>query len=437
MTTITNTIMNTDHIAPGLLSLFPEESGVSADGVLTIGGCSVSDLAERHGTPAYVIDESGLRRQIRRFIDGLAQRWPNSEVLFASKSLPCVAMYALAQSEGLSVDVAGQGELMMALAAGVDPNRIYLHGNAKTDAEIGLALDAGIRCVIVDNFDDLDRLDRLATRPQAVLIRLIPGVSPATHASMATGGHASKFGLPLDQLAEAQARISGSEYLHLEGVHLHIGSQVMETEPFVTAVQAISGLGPFPSYDIGGGLGVRYTPSETAPTVEDYLDALTAAAERFLPPTAKLLIEPGRSIVARAGVTLYTVTTVKNTGKTFVAIDGGMADNLDIALTGQRYEAVVANKMHLPAGDTCDLVGRQCESGDLMVGDVLLSEPQVGDLIVMPVTGAYSYTMANNYNGALIPPVIFCSNGISSVVAERQSYEDLLRPHRPALTRQW
>ncbi|MHA7224300.1 diaminopimelate decarboxylase [Arthrobacter sp. RHLT1-20] len=432
-----NAATSPEQVAPNILALFPEESEVAPDGVLTIGGCRVDDLAVEHGTPAYLIDESGLRKQIRRFIDGLAQRWPNSEVLFASKSLPCVAMYALAESEGLSVDVAGAGELVMALAAGVDPNRIYLHGNAKSDAEIDMALEAGIRCVIVDNFDDLDRLERLATKPQAVLIRLIPGVSPATHSSMATGGHSSKFGLPLDQLAAAQARIARSELLHLEGVHLHIGSQVLETEPFVKAVEAVSGLGPFPTYDVGGGLGVRYTYAETAPTVEEYLDAVTSAAKQFLPANAKLLIEPGRSIVARAGVTLYKVTTVKNTGKTFVAIDGGLADNLDIALTGQRYEAVVANKMHAQPSGVCDVVGRQCESGDLMVGDVPLADPRVGDLIAMPVTGAYAYTMANNYNGALIPPVVFCANGNSTVVAERQSYEDLLRPHRRALKRQW
>jgi len=415
------------------LAVFPEESGISETGELTIGGCAVSDIADRHGTPAYLIDEVGLRRQARRFIDGLAARWPNSEVIFASKSLPCVGMYALAQSEGLSVDVAGGGELVMALAAGVDPAKIYLHGNAKSDAEITMALEARIAAIIVDNFDDLDRLDRLATSSQNILIRMIPGIAANTHASQATGGHDSKFGLPYDQLRAAVARVEQSPLLHLAGIHVHVGSQILDTDPFAEAVRSVANLGPFQSYDIGGGLGVQYTEEDAAPSVNDYLDTITEAARAVLPATAKLMIEPGRALVARAGVTLYTVNTVKHTGKTFVAVDGGMADNLDVALTGQRYSAVIANRMTTPREVECDVVGRQCESGDLLVGAVALADPQVGDLIAMPVTGAYAYTTANNYNGALIAPIIFCANGVTRVVAERQTYDDLLRPHRVAL----
>ncbi|WP_130178573.1 diaminopimelate decarboxylase [Cryobacterium sp. SO1] len=431
------TAQELDTAETELLALFPEVSGITADGELTIGGCSVVDLAQRFGTPSYLMDEVGLRRQIRRFIDGLAIRWPNSEVIFASKSLPCVAMYAIARSEGLSVDVAGGGELVMALAAGVDPGRIYLHGNAKSDAEITMALNAGVAGIIVDNFNDLDRLDRLATAEQGILIRMIPGISARTHASQATGGHESKFGLPVDQLRAAIGRVRESPLLRLDGIHVHVGSQILGTDQFVEAVESVAALGPFAAYDIGGGLGVAYTDSESAPTVDEYLDAVTEAARRLLPRGAKLMIEPGRAIVARAGVTLYTVNTVKKTGKTFVAVDGGMADNLDIALTGQRYEAVVANKMSLPRAVVSDVVGRQCESGDLLVGPVNLADPQVGDLIAMPVTGAYAYTLANNYNGALIPPIIFCANGVARVGAERQGYDDLLRLHQPALEGPW
>lgn len=423
--------------AAELLSLFPEESGITADGELTIGGCRVGDLASQFGTPSYIVDETGLRRQIRRFIDGLSSRWPNSEVLFASKSLPCVAMYAIAQSEGLSVDVAGGGELVMALAGGVDPKRIYLHGNAKSDAEMTMALDAGIAGIIVDNFDDLDRLDRLASRDQGILIRMIPGISARTHASQATGGHESKFGLPVDQLSAAIARVESSRFLRLHGIHVHVGSQILGTDEFVEAVESVAALGPFQSYDIGGGLGVRYTFGESAPSVEEYLDAVTDAARRLLPADARLIIEPGRSIVARAGITLYTVNTVKKTGKTFVAVDGGMADNIDIALTGQRYEAVIATRLNAPRLVESDVVGRQCESGDLMVGDVKLADPRVGDLLAMPVTGAYAYTMANNYNGALIPPIVFVADGVARPATERQTYDDLLRLHRPALERTW
>lgn len=420
-----------------VLSVFPEESGLTDEGELTIGGCRVSQLAEEFGTPAYVIDEQGLRHQIRRFVDGLAARWPRSTVLFASKSLPAVAMYAIAESEGVGVDVAGGGELMMALAAGVDPARIYLHGNSKSDAEIQMALKAGIRCVIVDNLDDLARLEAMTRRPQAVMIRMIPGISPQTHASQVTGGAHSKFGLPSDQVQVAAERIAAHPLLDLEGVHVHIGSQVLETESFADAVKSVAELGTFDAYDIGGGLGVQYTEDQPAPGVEQYLDAVVDAARTHLPAEARLIIEPGRSLVARAGVTLYRVNTVKHTGKTFVALDGGMADNLDIALTGQRYHAAVATAMNHTPDTVCDVVGRQCESGDLMVGGVRLADPKVGDLVVIPVTGAYSYTMANHYNGAPIAPIIFCAGGKATLAARRETYEDMLRSHQPAFTRQW
>jgi len=410
-----------------VLSVFPEESDLTEKGELTIAGCRVSQLAEEFGTPAYVIDEQGLRRQIRRFVDGLANRWPRSTVLFASKSLPAVAMYAIAESEGLGVDVAGGGELMMALAAGVDPARIYMHGNAKSDAEIEMALKAGIRCIIVDNFDDLARLESMTKRPQAVMIRWTPGISPQTHASQVTGGTDSKFGLPRDQVQVAVKRIATHPLLSLEGIHVHIGSQVLETEPFADAVKSVAGLGTFDAYDIGGGLGVQYTEDQPAPSVERYLDAVVDAARTHLPVGARLIIEPGRSLVARAGVTLYRVNTVKRTGKTFVALDGGMADNLDIALTGQRYHAAVATAMDRVPDTVCDVVGRQCESGDLMIGGARLVNPRVGDLVVIPVTGAYSYTMANHYNGAPIARS-------SSARTARPRWPRVARPMRTCCT---
>ena len=421
--------------ANDLLELFPEHSSVTADGELVIGGVTATELAERFGTPAYIVDEAGLRDQARRFRNGLARRHPDSEVSFASKSFPCLAAYQLFASEGLSIDVAGAGELVMALAAGAPPERIYLHGNAKTTAELTMALEAGVGTVVVDNFDDIDRLERLATRPQRVLVRIIPGVAPETHESQSTGGADSKFGLPIDQAREAIARIQASQKLQLDGLHLHIGSQILDTEPFARAVEAVSVLGTFPVYDVGGGLGVRYTRQDNAPTVEQYLDTIAAAAETYLPPRARLVIEPGRSLVARSCVTLYRVTTVKRTGRTFVAVDGGMADNLDAALTGQRFEAAMATRMTAEPTETAELVGRQCESGDLLVSGLGLPDPKPGDLIAMPVTGAYTYTLANNYNGALRPPVVFCADGRARLVAERETHDHVLALHRPALER--
>jgi diaminopimelate decarboxylase len=424
-----------------LLPLFPEHSSVSPDGELAIGGVGVRDLAERFGTPAYIVDEAGLWNQARRFKDGLAARHPDSEVVFASKSLPCLAVYKLFAAAGLSIDVAGAGELVMALAAEVPPERMYQHGNAKTTAELTMALDAGVGTVVVDNFDDIDRLEQLAGprtgRPQRVLIRIIPGVAPETHESQSTGGADSKFGLPLDQAREAITRIRKSEKLQLDGLHLHIGSQILDTEPFAQAVEAVSVLGEFPVYDVGGGLGVRYTIKDEAPSVDRYLDTITAAARTYLPADAKLVIEPGRSLVASSCVTLYRVTTVKHTGRTFVAVDGGMADNLDAALTGQGFEAALATRMTAEPDEITQLVGRQCESGDLLVGGLPLPAPQVGDLIAMPVTGAYTYTLANNYNGALRPPVVFCRDGEARLAAERETHEHVLALHRPALDLTW
>jgi diaminopimelate decarboxylase len=420
-----------------LLPLFPEHSSVTPDGELTIGGVGVRDLAERFGTPAYIVDEAGLRNQARRFRNGLASRHPDSEVIFASKSFPCLAAYQLFAAEGLSIDVAGAGELVMALAAGVRPERLYLHGNAKTTAELTMALEAGVGTVVVDNFDDIGRLEQLATSPQRVLIRIIPGVAPETHESQSTGGADSKFGLPLDQAREAIARIRGSQRLRLDGLHLHIGSQILDTEPFARAVEAVAELGTFDVYDVGGGLGVRYTLKDEAPTVEQYLDTIAAAAESYLPAGSRLLIEPGRSLVAESCATLYRVTTVKHTGRTFVAVDGGMADNLDAALTGQGFEAALATRMTAEPDEITQLVGRQCESGDLLVAGLPLPAPRVGDLIAMPVTGAYTYTLANNYNGALRPPIVFCRDGEARLVAERETHEHVLALHRPARDLAW
>jgi diaminopimelate decarboxylase len=420
-----------------LLALFPEHSSVTPDGELVIGGVGVRELAERFGTPAFIVDEAGLRSQARRMKDGLSARHPDSEVVFASKSFPCLAAFKLLAAEGLSIDVAGAGELVMALAAGVAPERIYLHGNAKTTAELTMALEAGVGCVVVDNFDDIDRLESLATRPQRVLIRVIPGISPQTHQSQSTGGADSKFGLPADQARAAIARIEASDRLRLDGLHLHIGSQILDTGPFARAVEAVAALGRFPVYDIGGGLGVRYTREDDAPTVEQYLDTITSAAHAYLPAGARLVIEPGRSLTARSCATLYHVTTVKRTGRTFVAVNGGMADNLDAALTGQRFEAALATRMLEPPDEVADLVGRQCESGDRLVAGLRLPAPVVGDLVAMPVTGAYTYTLANNYNGALKPPIVFCRDGQALLVAARETHEHVLALHRPALDIIW
>ena len=407
-----------------IISLFPTGTSLNENKELLIGGCSTSELVAAFGTPALIIDEAALRNRARRYQDGLRSRWPNSEVIWASKSLPLTAVFRIIGEEGLGVDIAGGGELVMALAAGVNPSKIVMHGNAKTDDEIEMAVNTGVGTIVVDNFDDIDRLERIVKGEQAVLIRIIPGVLPDTHLANATGQDDSKFGLSLSDARVAIERLKASNKLRLDGLHLHLGSQIMATEPFVESIQAIASLGEFAVYDLGGGLGVRYTYKDNPPTVEEYLDALIDTARKYLPSTAKILIEPGRSMVADAAVTLYRVVTIKRSLRTFVAIDGGMADNLEVSLYGQRFEATVANRVG--GGDLYALVGRHCESGDILIDGVQLQDPKIGDIIAVPVTGAYCLTMANNYNGARRPPVVMCKDGVARPVVRRETYEDLL-----------
>jgi len=407
-----------------IISLFPSGTRLNENSELLIGGCSASELVSTFGTPSVIIDESALRERARRYQDGLRSRWPNSEVIWASKSLPLTSVFRVIGEEGLGVDIAGGGELVMALAAGVNPSKILMHGNAKTDEEIEMAVNAGVGTIVIDNFDDIDRLEKIVKDEQAVLVRIIPGVLPETHLANATGQDDSKFGLSISDAKVAIERLKASNKLRLDGLHLHIGSQIMSTKPFIQSIEAIASLGEFSVYDLGGGLGARYTYKDSPPSIEEYLDALIDTARKYLPSNARILIEPGRSMVADTAVTLYRVVSVKHSARTFVAIDGGMADNLEVSLYGQRFEATVANRVG--GGELYALVGRHCESGDILIDGVRLQNPKVGEIIAVPVTGAYCLTMANNYNGARRPAVVFCRDGLARPVVRRETYDDLL-----------
>ena len=407
-----------------LLGLFPPGSTVDPDGELVVGGCRLADLAAQWGTPLYVIDEGAVRAQVRRFRRAIEAWWGNARMVFASKAFPCTAMYRLMAEEGIGVDVAGAGELAMALAGGVDPARIVLHGNAKTDAELRMAVAAGVGLIVIDNTDDIDRLEDMAGSEQPVLIRVIPGVRPQTHEAVATGQLGSKFGLPLPAVRAAIARLRRSGRLCLDGVHMHIGSQILSAEPYARAIEAIAGLGEFATYNLGGGLGVRYTYRDDPPTPEDWVEALATAARGRFPRDAEIIIEPGRALVAPFGVTVYRVVSVKGDDPRFVAVDGGMADNMEVALYGQRFEATVTGRVG--GGGAVELVGRHCESGDRLVSGAVLSDPRPGDLVAVAVTGAYCFTMANNYNGAVRPPVVFCHDGQARLVVRRETLGDLL-----------
>ncbi len=409
--------------AESVLDLFPTGTAV-VDGELVIGGSRAIDLAAAFGTPTYVIDEGFLRDRIRHYRDGLARRFSDSRVYFASKALPCAAICRVVAEEGLGIDIAGGGELVVALAAGVPASDMLLHGNAKTTTEIKMALAAGVGLYVIDNEGDIDRLVHLATSPVDVLVRVRPSVHVHTHAALATGDVDSKFGLGMDQAEAAIKRIRATRNLRLKGLHSHIGSGIFEADPFAKAVEAMAHLGDYEVYDLGGGLGERYTYSDPELSIDTYLDTLAAAVHTHLPSGSKILIEPGRSLVARSGVTLYEVINVKRSSKTFVAIDGGMADNLEVSLYGQRFEATMASSVD--GGESVTLVGRHCESGDELIDGVSLRDPTPGGIVAVPVTGAYCFTMANNYNGALRPPVVLVTNGIPRLVVRRETYDDIL-----------
>jgi diaminopimelate decarboxylase len=408
-----------------LTATWPLASRLTEAGWLEVGGCDVVELAGELGTPAYLLAEDDLRARARTVREALDARTGDGEVLFASKALPVTAVYGLMAEEGLSVDVASGGELHMALAAGVDPARIYLHGNAKDERELRAALEVGVGCIVIDNDDDLDRLEALApAAPARVLLRVNPDVAGDTHDFISTGQAESKFGVPLDQAPALIDRLQRSPAVTLEGLHVHIGSQLLDLEPFRRAAAALAPLGDFSTYNLGGGLGVAYLDSDEPPSLEEWVEAIVGAVHEHLGAGKRILLEPGRSLVANAGVTLYRVVTVKRGTATWVAVDGGMSDNLRPMLYGARYEAQVADRF---GGTTpCRIVGKHCESSDVLVQDAHLADPRPGDVIAVPATGAYGHALANNYNGIPRPPVVFCRDGEHRVVVRRETYDDLL-----------
>jgi diaminopimelate decarboxylase len=407
-----------------LSHVYPIGSYLDERGRLHVGGCDVIELAREYGTPAYVVAEDDLRTRANQFKDAFGALHDRTELVFATKAFPCTAVLRLFAEEGYGCDVASGGELALALRAGVDPARIHLHGNAKSDEEIAEALAAGIGDVVVDNFDDIEKLERLATRPQTVQVRITPDVAGDTHAAISTGQADSKFGFGLDDARAAIERIERSARLELTGLHAHIGSQLLALQPFRLAVAAMASLGDFATVNLGGGLGVAYTREQEPPRIADYARAKVEAVHEHFGTDITIMDEPGRALVGNGCVTLYTVQSVKRNVSTWVGVDGGMSDNLRPMLYGARYEAEVADRFG--HGTHCHLVGKHCESGDVLIGGADLREPAPGDVVVTPATGGYGHSMANNYNGQPRAPVIFCSDGDARVVVRRETYDDLL-----------
>ncbi|MGB6424126.1 MAG: diaminopimelate decarboxylase [Solirubrobacterales bacterium] len=413
--------------------VYPIGSRVNEAGRLEVGGCDLVEIAAEFGTPAYVYAPEDIRARARSFLDAFSRRTDSFEVLFASKAAPVTAIYELCREAGLSVDVASGGELHMALRAGFDPERIFMHGNNKTERELRYAFESGVGCLVLDSFDEIARADALLDRPQRVLLRLTPGIKPSTHSHIQTGQLDSKFGFGLaDGLAgRAVDAVDSSRNLELVGIHAHIGSQIFELEPYLEAIEAMADfardLGP-EIINVGGGLGIAYAAEDQPPSIDRYVDVKVEGIRRLFERVPRILIEPGRSLVGNAGVTIYRLGTVKEIPgvRTYVAVDGGMSDNLRPMLYDARYEALIADRAGAVPDRRATVAGMHCESGDVLVRDAMLADPTVGDVLVTPATGAYGYAMANNYNGVPRPPVIFCEGGRAELVVRRESWDDLM-----------
>lgn len=426
-----------------LAQVLPPSAGLTAEGHLSLGGCDVPALADEYGTPLVVYDEGALRDMARAYRQAVAAHAPGGEVVYASKAYFGLAMLRLAREEGLSVDVASGGELHAALRAGFPPERIHLHGNAKSARELEEALAAGVGTVIVDSLDEVALLQRLAAERavrQRVLVRVTPGVKPSTHTYISTGQLDSKFGFSIEGGAASGAidAVRAAADLDLVGLHCHIGSQLFDLSAYPAAAAILAdfaaavGGEDLGVVDMGGGLGIAYgrddRPAPVDTLVETIADAIEAEWGRVGLPAPRIMIEPGRSIVGRAGVTVYRVMSTKDVPgiRRYVAVDGGMSDLLRPMLYGAAYESLLANRADAEPNGSVRVVGKHCESGDVLVGEAALPPVHAGDLVCLAATGAYGVSMASNYNGVTRPAVVFVDDGGARLVTRRETYDDIL-----------
>ncbi|MCA1734832.1 MAG: diaminopimelate decarboxylase [Actinobacteria bacterium] len=416
-------------------SLLPNSAREADDGSLLIGGCSVLELAAEYGTPLFIYDEDHLRNRCQEAAANFGD-----QAVYAGKAFLCLAMVRLVFEEGLRIDVASGGELFVALAAGVPGERLVMHGNNKSLAELHAAARARVGRLVVDSFDEFELIENVHEETGFVfdvLVRVTPGIEAHTHHYLATGQDDSKFGFTLStgQAAKAIATARSSPAVRLRGVHVHIGSQVFEAKSFAAALAVMAPIVDAHQLDelsMGGGLGVAYVEGEQAPTLSEYGSILREAA-LAAGLTATLAVEPGRSIVAGAAITVYTIGTIKEvTGfRTYVAVDGGMSDNPRPVLYGSGYETFLPRAVRADRNRTVRVVGKHCETGDVLVREGKVPEDlRVGDLIATPVTGAYGHSMGSNYNKVPRPPVLFVRNGATRLVVARESYDDLIRNDR-------
>lgn len=414
-------------------------------GHLTVGGVDAVELAKKYGTPLYVYDVSLIRENCRAFTDTFRKLGAKAQVAYASKAFSSIAMLQVMKQENMSLDVVSEGELFTALQAGFPVEKIHLHGNNKSVDELEMAIENNIGCIVVDNFHDIDLLDALLKKHQKqidALMRVTPGIEANTHHYILTGNEDSKFGFNLQngQADEAFKRLYKHEYIRFKGLHCHIGSQIFETDRFLLAAERLFEeigkwkqlYGYIPDVlNLGGGFGIKYTDNDQPLELHVYAEALVKAvkqhAEKLAIPMPEIWIEPGRSIVGNAGITLYSIGAIKRIPgvRDYVSVDGGMTDNLRPALYGAKYDGLIANKANKQPTQTVSVAGKCCESGDMLIWDLPVPEIQAGDILAVFSTGAYGYSMANHYNRFPNPAVVFVENGNDKLVVKRESYRDV------------
>lgn len=427
--------------------VLPVTAKINEKGHLEIGGCDTVELAQKYGTPLFIVDEATLRGQCQSFVKSFGSKGVDFEVIYASKAFSCVAMCQIAKQEGLGLDIMSGGELFTAIKAGFPMEKTYMHGNNKEPAELELALDNSVGRIVVDSFNELELLNSIAAKKgkvQPILLRITPGIKPQTHSYIQTGQVDSKFGFGLQDGLALSAVKKALEYANLElkGIHAHIGSQIFELGSFEKAIEIILGFIKqvkdetgltLAELNAGGGLGIKYKQADEPSTIEEYAQVITDGvkqeAARLGLSAPKIMVEPGRAIVANAGVTLYTVGTIKEIPniRTYVSVDGGMSDNLRPMLYGAVYEALLANRAAEKANTTVTVAGKHCESGDILIKDAELPHPEVGDILCTPATGAYGYVMANNYNRQPRPAVVMVKDGRDKEIIRRETFDDLVR----------
>jgi diaminopimelate decarboxylase len=429
------------------LSLFPLTTKVDSNGHLLIGGCDCVELTKKFGTPLYIFDEDTLRSRCQEFKTEFTKRYSDTVILYASKAFLNRALATILKEEGLGLDVVSGGELSLAQSVDFPRENVYFHGNNKTPDELKLALDWGIGRVVVDNFHELELLNSLAGAQgvkQDILLRVNPGVDPHTHRHTTTGIVDSKFGLQLanGQAEEAVTKAMSASNLNLLGLHCHLGSPIAETTPYASAINLVFKLAAelkakhsfdMREFSCGGGFAVRYTTEQQVSSTADYAEAITgrivALADELGLARPRLIIEPGRAIVAEAGVALYTVGAIKDIPgvRKYVCVDGGMGDNIRPALYEARYEALVANKVGQEESTKVSIAGKYCESGDILARDINLSPVAAGDIIAIPVNGAYSIPMSSNYNMVPRPAIVMVKDGKARLIRKRETYDDLMK----------